>query len=139
MEFFASRINKKTIQQLRAAARHAARMAYAPYSQIHVGAALLASDGKVYTGANVENASYGLTLCAERVAVAAALQAVADNRHNLVRAIYIFNDALPAIPPCGACRQVLLEFGRAAWVIFEGKNGVKKMPLAKLLPHAFSL
>jgi cytidine deaminase len=133
------RLSAETIAHLREQAIKASRQAYAPYSQIQVGAALLASDGNIYLGCNVENASYGLTICAERSAVSAAIQAISDNRHAMIRAIYVVNNKLPEIPPCGACRQVLFEFGKGGIVFFDGKTGVKKIPIDKLLPEAFRL
>ena len=133
------KIDKHMLNMLRDRALHAAAHAYAPYSKIHVGAALLASDGNIYTGCNVENASYGLTICAERSAVSAAVQAIEDNRESLIRAIYIVNNKLPEIPPCGACRQVLFEFGKGGIVFFDGEKAVKKLEIDKLLPEAFRL
>lgn len=127
------------IAHLREQAVRASQQAYAPYSQIQVGAALLASDGQIYLGCNVENASYGLTICAERSAVSAAMQAISSNRASLVRAIYVVNNKLPEIPPCGACRQVLFEFGKGGIVFFDGKKGMKKILIDKILPEAFRL
>ena len=133
------RFSAKTIKHLREQALRASRQAYAPYSQIQVGAALLANDGNIYLGCNVENASYGLTLCAERSAVSAALQAISDKRESLIRAIYVVNNKLPEISPCGACRQVLFEFGKGGIVYFDGKSGTKKILIDKILPEAFRL
>jgi cytidine deaminase len=133
------RLSAQTIAHLREQAIKASRQAYAPYSQIQVGAALLASDGNIYLGCNVENASYGLTICAERSAVSAAIQAISDNRSAMIRAIYVVNNKLPEIPPCGACRQVLFEFGQGGIVFFDGKKGMKKILIDKLLPEAFRL
>lgn len=124
---------------LREQAIRASKQAYAPYSQIQVGAALLANDGNIYLGCNVENASYGLTICAERSAVSAALQAISDRRESLIRAIYVVNNKLPEIPPCGACRQVIFEFGKGGIVFFDGKRGMKKILIDKILPEAFRL
>lgn len=132
-------IAPETIATLKKHALDAMKMAYAPYSKIHVGAALLASDGNIYTGCNVENASYGLTICAERSAISAAIGAVAKGRQRLLRAIYIVNNKLPAIPPCGACRQVIYEFGEGGIVYFAGKSGLKSLAVAELLPEAFRL
>ncbi len=133
------KISKQTIKQLREQAIKASKQAYAPYSQIQVGAALLANDGNIYLGCNVENASYGLTVCAERSAVSAAMQAISDNRESLIRAIYVVNNKLPEIPPCGACRQVIFEFGKGGIVYFDGKKGMKKILIDKILPEAFRL
>lgn len=133
------RITAQTITRLREQAIRASRQAYAPYSQIQVGAALLASDGNIYLGCNVENASYGLTICAERSAVSAAMQAISDKRDEMIRAIYVVNNKLPEIPPCGACRQVLFEFGKGGIVYFDGKKGMKKILIDKILPEAFRL
>ncbi|MFO1527254.1 MAG: cytidine deaminase [Turneriella sp.] len=133
------KIDKHMLDMLRDRALHAAARAYAPYSKIHVGAALLASDGNIYTGCNVENASYGLTICAERSAISAAVQAIEENRESLIRAIYIVNNKLPEIPPCGACRQVMFEFGKGGIAFFDGKKAVKKIEIDKLLPEAFRL
>lgn len=132
-------LNKQDITHLREQAIKASNQAYAPYSGIHVGAALLASDGNVYLGCNVENASYGLTICAERSAVSAAMQRVTEKRGEMIRAIYIVNNKVPEIPPCGACRQVLFEFGKGGIVYFDGKKGMKKMLIDKILPEAFRL
>jgi cytidine deaminase len=132
-------LTKEAIKYLREQAIKASRQAYAPYSHIQVGAALLANDGNIYLGCNVENASYGLTICAERSAVSAALLAIRDNRESLIRAIYVVNNKLPEIPPCGACRQVIFEFGKGGIVFFDGKKGTKKILIDKILPEAFRL
>jgi len=132
-------LTKEAITHLRDQAIKASRQAYAPYSHIQVGAALLANDGNIYLGCNVENASYGLTICAERSAVSAALLAIRDNRESLIRAIYVVNNKLPEIPPCGACRQVIFEFGKGGIVYFDGKKGTKKILIDRILPEAFRL
>ena len=116
---------------LRAAARAARAHAYAPYSGFTVGAAIRSSDGTVFTGANVENASYSLTICAERAAVAAAVSA----GHTELREVAIDVEG-PNGAPCGACRQVLAEFG-VTRVSFAAAGGTSELPLAELLPHAF--
>jgi cytidine deaminase len=132
-------LTREAIKYLREQAIKASHQAYAPYSHIQVGAALLANDGNIYLGCNVENASYGLTICAERSAVSAALLAIRDNRESLIRAIYVVNNKLPEIPPCGACRQVIFEFGKGGIVFFDGKKGTKKISIDRILPEAFRL
>lgn len=121
--------------QLVAAARQAASEAYAPYSGFAVGAALLTADGLVYTGANVENSSYGLALCAERAAV---VKAVTEGKRDFAKlAIYAAGDEPPR--PCGACLQVLAEFARNLEIIVANEAGVATMSLADLLPQPFRL
>jgi cytidine deaminase len=121
-----------------AAARAAAKRAYAPYSQFHVGAALAFADGSVVTGANVENASYGLTLCAETAAVATAMNT--GRRGGLV-AIAVTGGSAAPVTPCGRCRQVLSELAGlggtdpVVWCMGEGE--VLELRLSQLLPHAF--
>ena len=123
-------------QALIAAAREAAAHAYCPYSGFAVGAALAAADGRIFRGTNVENASYGLTLCAERAALAAAVAAGA--RH--FRALAIVTSGASPASPCGACRQVLAEFARTLPVLSAAATGpVRSSDLAALLPDAFRL
>ncbi len=111
--------------------------AYAPYSQFRVGAALLTSKGKVFTGCNVENASYGLSNCAERTAIFAA---VAQSGPGLnIRAIAVVNDQGVPCSPCGACRQVIYEFGSEATVFFQSSKGWKENHITELLPEGFRL
>ena len=123
--------------ELVAAARAARALAYAPYSGYRVGAALLTSNGAVVQAANVENASYGLTICAERAAVAAAI--AAGHRH--FEAVAIAADGPGPATPCGACRQVLREFPRALElrVLCAGESGdeVAVTTLGELLPASF--
>ncbi|MEX2533012.1 MAG: cytidine deaminase [Nitriliruptoraceae bacterium] len=123
--------------QLLQRARKAKVRAYAPYSGFHVGAALLTSDGDVFTGVNVENVSFGLTLCAERVAIGAMI-ATAGPR-TLIDAIAVVGDGHDALMPCGACRQVLHEFGAMARVIASGDGGMPVVTsMVELLPRPFS-
>lgn len=119
---------------LLAAARDASAAAYAPYSGFAVGAAVLADDGRIFSAANVENASYGLTSCAERNAVFAAVFAGVRR----VVAVAIHTPTADCVPPCGACRQVINEFGPDAIVTSccDGE-AVTTWTLAELLPRAF--
>lgn len=121
-------------QALIDAARKARTRAYAPYSGFPVGAAVRAADGRVFTGCNVENASYGLGVCAERVAV---FHAVAAGVRELTAVAVVCGSEEPC-RPCGACRQVLREFGPAMRVIMAGEAGpVEVRPLSELLPDSF--
>jgi cytidine deaminase len=108
-------------------------MAYAPYSNFAVGAALLAADGRIFVGCNVENISYGLTNCAERVAIGAAVAAGVRE----FRAVAVVADTRVPISPCGACRQVLAEFG-VPEVILANKTERIEFRLDELLPRASS-
>ena len=122
---------------LEARAAAARQRAYAPYSKFRVGAAVQMS-GQTFEGANVENASYGLTMCAERAAVFAAVNAGADQ----LEAVAVCSDASPPSSPCGACRQVLLEFARdpAAVTVtaINGRGERRSWTLAQLIPDGFS-
>lgn len=120
-------------QELIEMAHAAAGRAYAPYSKFHVGAALLGQSGKVFTGCNVENASYGLTMCAERVALGLAV--TCGEREFEAIAISVKGGG----SPCGACRQVLSEFSPTLRVIMTDENGesVREMSLGELLPERF--
>jgi len=129
-----SEAEQENVARLRAAAEQARANAWAPYSGFHVGAALEAADGRVFTGCNVENASYGLTNCAERVALGAAIAAGARD----FRRVVIVSDALEPATPCGACRQVLSEFGRDLRVLSFGVEGASaEWTVEALLPRAF--
>jgi cytidine deaminase len=119
------------------AARKALAQAYAPYSGIKVGAAMLTARGQVFVGVNVENASYGLTLCAERAAIAAAV--AGEGQGMRIKALAVVSDQIGPFAPCGACRQVIYEFGPEALVIFQGEDGLTPAPITELLPHAFRL
>ncbi len=114
-------------------ARAVSEKAYAPYSGFHVGAALLAEDGSVHVGCNVENASYGLTVCAERSALASA---VAQGVKRF-RAVAIVTDGERPVAPCGACRQVLAEFAPDLVVVSEAGGLRKQWTLGELLPSPF--
>jgi len=115
-------------------AKRARLRAYAPYSNFKVGAALLTRSGKVHTGANVENSTYGLTVCAERVAV---FKAVNKGDKDLVK-IVVVTDRNPPVTPCGACRQVLSEFAKNLKIVCANLKGkIERYTLKELLPEAF--
>jgi cytidine deaminase len=116
------------------AARAVRQLAYAPYSRFLVGAALEAEDGSVFVGCNVENASYSVTICAERGALAAAVSAGARR----FRRVAIVTDAEPPTPPCGACRQALAEFGEELEVVSVGSKQIRYWTIRELLPDAFT-
>lgn len=126
------------LAELLEAARQAAGNSYAPYSHFHVGAALKLTNGAIVTGTNVENASYGLTLCAERAALVQAVSRFGPEVRIAAVAIDNLNKA-PS-PPCGACRQVLSEFLLPeAPVVFPADDGYRTLPFRALLPYAFEM
>lgn len=129
-----SNLKDQQIKRLIAAACAARKNAYAPYSKFRVGAALLSADGRVYTGCNVENASYGLTMCAERVALG---HAIAQGARKFV-ALAVVYDAKKQAVPCGACRQVLREFGEQMVVLCATTRGkYTARTVSELLPASF--
>ena len=136
MSASAPSIDPGLARDLLARARKARANAYAPYSRFTVGAALLAADGRVFTGCNVENASYGLTNCAERVAIGTAVTEGA--REFVAIAVTGPHDAAPCAP-CGACRQVLYEFGPELPLIMPSSSadGFEVVSMDALLPGAF--
>jgi cytidine deaminase len=120
-------------RELLEAARSASQRAYAPYSNFHVGAAIQTEDGAIHAGCNVENASYGLSMCAERNAVA---KMVSDSEDFKIKRVAVASpDAAPCMP-CGACRQVLREFG-CEEVIVEDESGARSYRFEEILPHSF--
>ena len=125
--------SKEQMDALFAQARKAADFAYAPYSNFHVGAALLAEDGTVFCGCNVENRSFGLTICAERNAV---LQGVAKGKQRFTALAISTPDSAEPVGPCGACRQVLSEFMGAEATVRFGGSGPKQVDttIGALLP-----
>lgn len=133
----ARRVSVADKQRLVHAARTMLRRAYAPYSRFHVGAAVLTAAGHIYTGCNVENASYGLTNCAERTAIFSAV--AAEGPHMKLRAVAVLNGDRVACAPCGACRQVIHEFGPDALIIYQGKRSLEETHASHLLPAGFSL
>lgn len=127
--------NDAVVQKMRVVAKAAAENAYCPYSKFPVGAAVLTDDGEVFSGCNVENASLGLTMCAERNAV---FQAVARGYRKIVAVVIVTLASIPA-PPCGACRQVINEFGNEAEVFsFDNDGNLLHLRLDQLLPQAFT-
>lgn len=120
-------------KELMKIARKARQNAYAPYSHFAVGAALLAKSGRVYTGCNIENASYGLTCCAERNAIFAAVGA-GERRFKMLA---VAADSPEPVAPCGACRQVIAEFGIPLVVMGNLKEETKTMTAEELLPYGF--
>ncbi len=130
------RLSAETAAQLMEAARGAAARAYVPYSQFPVGAAVLTTDGTVVAGCNIENASYPLTVCAERVAVATAVAA----GHREIVAVAVSAPKAAGTTPCGGCRQVLNEFKPRTGdliVLLDDRSEQRQMPLAALLPDSF--
>ena len=122
-----------TDEELIQNAREALKHAYIPYSHYGVGACILSTDGRIFTGCNVENASYGLTICAERNA---ATTAVASDALTFEKIAIVSNASMPW--PCGACRQFLNEFSPAMEVIVQGGNGhTERAKLNELLPNSF--
>ena len=121
-------------EELVTAAKEARQNSYAPYSEFRVGAAIEMEDGEIYTGCNVESASYGLTVCAERVAI---WKAISEGKHK-VKNIAVVADTKELTPPCGVCRQIIWEFGGDIPVIFANLNGkVETVQMKDLLPRAF--
>jgi cytidine deaminase len=118
-------------------AKRVMKNAHAPYSKFRVGAAILLSNGKVFSGCNVENASYGMTNCAERTAIFSAVAQLGPRIE--IRAVSVVNDQGVPCSPCGACRQVIYEFGPDATIFFQGANGPKQAHITELLPEGFRL
>lgn len=131
-------LNEDQRDALLEAAREVAGRAYAPYSNFFVGAALLTEDGTVYRGCNVENASFGLTNCAERTAIFAAVAGLGADQLS-IRAIAVATAHGQPAAPCGACRQAIFEFNPDAQVFFFGDNGMVSTTARELLPYGFRL
>lgn len=119
------------------AARKAMKNAYAPFSHFKVGAAILSSRGDIFAGCNVENSSFGMTNCAERTAIFSAIAAKGPGLK--IVAVVVTNARGVACSPCGACRQVIYEFGPDAVVFYQGKDGPKESHITELLPEGFRL
>jgi cytidine deaminase len=129
-------IPSATLSDLKRIAREAAKRAYAPYSSFAVGAAVLGDSGAIHAGANVENASYGLSICAERNAI---FRAVAEGERT-IRAICLYTPTTLPSTPCGACRQVIFEFGPEALIVCcTDDDTERRYALRDLLPEAFRL
>jgi cytidine deaminase len=137
-----SSMRKKTLRagvpaRLLRSATKVMKNAHAPYSRFRVGAAILLSNGKVISGCNVENASYGMTNCAERTAIFSAVAQFGPKIE--IRAVSVVNDQGVPCSPCGACRQVIYEFGPDATIFFQGAKGPKQAHITELLPEGFRL
>ena len=131
-------LSAKERQILLQRARKAMKQAHAPYSNFRVGAALLTTKGKVFAGCNVENASYGMTNCAERTAIFTAVAQLGSKME--IRAVAVTNAQGVPCSPCGACRQVIYEFGPTAIIIYRDKQGkIAQTPISELLPEGFRL
>src|SRR6202045_885074 len=127
-----------TIQaKLLQSAKKVMKNAHAPYSKFRVGAAILLANGKIFAGCNVENASYGMTNCAERTAIFSAIAQLGPKIE--IQAVAVANDHGVACSPCGACRQVIYEFGPDAIIFFQGATGPKKAHITELFPEGFRL
>lgn len=122
-------------RQLYEMALKAKEYAYSPYSNFKVGAAVLTNDGMVFLGNNIENASYGATICAERVAI---FKAISEAKKNIVK-LAIASDTNDLTYPCGICRQVISEFMPDGEIILGSENEIKVYKVSELLPHAFEL
>src|SRR5579864_1482706 len=129
--------SRESPAELIAAARGAAENAYAPYSKFKVVAALLTTSDEIVLGCNVENASYGMTNCAERTAIFSAVSQFGPKLE--IRAIAVVNAGNAPCAPCGACRQVIYEFGPDATVFFLSTTGWEELPITDLLPFGFRL
>lgn len=129
------KLKKKLIQKMIEIAKEASEKAYSPYSNYKVGASLLTKNGKIYTGCNIENASFGATVCAERVAI---FKAISEGEKDFeMIAIYI-NDEKHIPSPCGICRQVMMEFAPNLTLILSNRYDYEMYKLEELLPYPFS-
>ena len=130
-------VSRSQLERLVRSARKVMKNAYAPFSQFRVGAAILTAKGDVFLGCNVENSSYGMTNCAERTAIFSAIAKAGPKL--TIRAVAVVNDHGVASSPCGACRQVIYEFGPDAVVIYPTSTDWKTSHISELLPEGFRL
>lgn len=128
-------MTKITKTRLLRAARAAAKNAYAPFSKFKVGAAVLTAKVRIFSGCNIENSSYGLTMCAERVAIFKAVSAGECE----IRAVLVYAETAKLTPPCGACLQVISEFSENPEIVLSNGRSTKTYRLQQLLPHGFRL
>ncbi len=128
-------MDKVTKNKLLLAAKEAQNNAYVPYSNFPLGSAILTDDGKIYSGTNIENAAFGLTICAERSAIFTAV----SEGHRKIKAVLLLSDTKKPISPCGSCRQVINEFGEDVEVVMMTNDG-KEIIMSgnELLPGAFN-
>jgi len=133
------KLDDPVVNQMRDAASAAMNNAYCRYSKFRVGAAVLTSDGEIFAGCNVENASYGLTICAERNAIFQAVAKGALSKTLQLKALVVVTPTEKLTPPCGACRQVIYEFCEEADadIFIFGANNADSFKLSVLLPDAF--
>lgn len=128
------KVDEKIKKELLKKARETKEMAYVPYSKFSVGAALLTKQGKIYTGCNIENASYGATVCAERIAV---FKAISEGERSFI-ALAVVSDHTDFTFPCGICRQVIQEFAQDIEIIFQNREGhILTLTIKDLLPYPF--
>jgi cytidine deaminase len=131
------KLARDAVRKLMRSAEKVMKNAHAPYSKFRVGAAILLTNGKVFSGCNVENASYGMTNCAERTAIFSAVAQLGPKIE--IRAVAVANAQGVPCAPCGACRQVIYEFGPDAVIFFQSATGPKQAHITELLPEGFRL
>ncbi len=132
-----NQLSAGAVKKLMRSAKSVMKNAHVPYSHFHVGAAILLTNGKIFSGCNVENASYGMTNCAERTAIFSAVAQMGPKIE--IRAVAVTNAQGVPCSPCGACRQVIYEFGPDATIYFQGSAGPKQAHITELLPEGFRL
>jgi cytidine deaminase len=130
-------LDTKVRAKLLRTAKQVMKNAHAPYSKFRVGAAILLANGEIFSGCNVENASFGMSNCAERTAIFSAVARLGPKIE--IRAVTVVNDQGVPCSPCGACRQVIYEFGPDAMIFFQGVEGPTQAHITELLPEGFRL